>query len=177
MLLQTQRLLLRRFCLEDADDFYALAGDPRVGPAGGWPVCADRGEAAQVLQSYAGDVSIWAIQVRETNRMAGFIKLLPEENKGNFFAKRLSYALSAAYWGQGYMTEAVQRILSHAFAELQVEMVTAFHYPQNHRSKRVLEKCGFIYDGIIPQGARRYDGELFDAVCYYKMNPQADGFI
>ena len=78
----------------------------------------------------------------------------------------INYALSAAYWGYGYMTETVNRVIQYAFEELNIDLLSVFHYPYNVRSRRVIEKCGFEYEGTIKQGSQRYDGQVFDAVCY-----------
>lgn len=64
------------------------------------------------------------------------------------------------------MTEAVKAILEYAFNQLKVDLISAFHFPNNINSKRVIEKCGFEYECTIKQGYKRYDGEIFDTVCY-----------
>jgi len=64
------------------------------------------------------------------------------------------------------MTEAVQRAIKYVFEDMQIDLLSVFHYPHNLISKRVIEKCGFEYEGIIKQGCKRYDGQIFDAVFY-----------
>jgi len=64
------------------------------------------------------------------------------------------------------MTEAVTRVVEYAFDELHIELLTAFHTPRNIRSRRVLEKCGFQYEGTVQQGSERYDGQIFDRVIH-----------
>ena len=94
------------------------------------------------------------------------VKIYPDENRGKYYAKQINYALSPAYWGHGYMNETVNRVMQYAFKELNIDLLTVFHYPQNVRSRRVIEKCGFEYDGTIEQGCTRYDGLVHDAVCH-----------
>ena len=45
-------------------------------------------------------------------------------------------------------------------------MLAISHFAGNDRSRRVIEKCGFRYEGILYQAYRRYDGMVFDDVCY-----------
>lgn len=64
------------------------------------------------------------------------------------------------------MTEAAQAVLRYAFETLCLEMVTVYHYPSNSRSSRVIEKCGFHYEGTLRRGTTRFDGQVLDNVCY-----------
>ena len=64
----------------------------------------------------------------------------------------------------------VKRIIEYLFEELNIDLLSAFHYPNNDQSKKVLEKCGFEYEITIEQGSTRYDGQVFDAVCYSILN-------
>ena len=73
------------------------------------------------------------------------------------------------------MTEAVKRVIRYAFEEMNIDLLSTFHYPQNFRSKRVIEKCGFQYEGIIKNGAKTYDGHIFDTVFYSILKSEYDG--
>ena len=64
------------------------------------------------------------------------------------------------------MTEAAKCVIGYAFDELKIDLLSAFHYPENYRSKRVIEKCGFEYEITLHQSVKRYDGKLMDMVCY-----------
>ena len=76
------------------------------------------------------------------------------------------YVLDEPYWGRGYMTEAVRGALRFAFDEMELELVSVYHFPFNDRSRRVIEKCGFRYDGILRRAFLRYDGAVLDDVLY-----------
>ena len=64
----------------------------------------------------SGDV--WAIALRECGKVIGQLRMYPDENRGKYAAKYLSYALSADYWGQGLMTEAVKAVIQYVFCRL-----------------------------------------------------------
>ena len=74
--------------------------------------------------------------------------------------------MSEDYCGNGYITEAIKRVIQYLFEELNIDLLSAFHIPDNIKSKRVLERCGFEYEITIKQGYKRYDGQIFDSVCY-----------
>ena len=78
----------------------------------------------------------------------------------------INYLLNENYWNNGYMTEAVKCIVRYAFKDLNVDLLSAFTTPPNIGSKLVLEKSGFVYEGTIKSGYKRYDGEIFDSIIY-----------
>ena len=57
----------------------------------------------------------------------------------------------AACWGKGYATEAVRRVLRYVFSEAAEppELISVRHYDFNNRSRRVIKKCGFKFEGVI----------------------------
>jgi putative acetyltransferase len=78
----------------------------------------------------------------------------------------IGYVLAEPYWGRGYMTEAVERVLAHCFSELGLDLVSVYHFPFNNRSRRVIEKAGFVYEGTLRKASTIYDGSVYDDVCY-----------
>jgi len=168
--IETQRLILRGWRLEDLDDLYEYAKNPNVGPLAGWEPHGNRETSLNVLKSYIKDDDRWAVVLKENGKVIGALRLYPDENRGKFSerssAKLINYVLSEDYWGCGYMTEAVKRAVKYAFEETNTELLTVFHIPDNIRSKRVIEKCGFQYEGTIKEGYKNYDGQVFDSICY-----------
>ena len=164
--LETERLLLRGWSLGDLDDLYEYAQNTDVGIMQGWKPHENKEESRIALNSFIADNETWAIVLKEKNKVIGSIKTYPDENRGRYYAKYVSDVLSADYWGKVYMPEALRRVIKYAFEEMNVELLSVFHYPHNTRSKRVIEKCGFYYEITIPQGQKIYDGQVFDTVCY-----------
>ena len=64
------------------------------------------------------------------------------------------------------MSEAVKCLLQFGFEELHLRLMSISHYTFNDRSRRVIEKCGFVYEGTLRQTFLRYDGEIFDEAIY-----------
>ena len=164
--LQTERLILRGWRLDDLDDFYEYSQSPDVGPMAGWEPHSGKDVSLNILKSFIEKDEVWAITLKETGKAIGSLGLHPEENKGNYYAKSVGFVLSPDYWGKGYMTEAVKRVIQYVFDEMSVDILTVFHFPHNLRSKRVIEKCGFEYEITLKQTQKIYDGQVFDSVCY-----------
>ncbi len=163
--LYTERLCLRDWCTTDADALYVIVHDGTVTIQGGWEPHGSPEISRQYMENGLRDHS-WVIALRETDMVIGFVKLLPDHNRGALKAGMVSYLLGKSHWGCGYMTEALETVVGYAFEKLGLDLLSAFRYPDNLRSARVLERCGFTYEGTISQGCRRYDGARLDAVCY-----------
>lgn len=161
----TERLLLRQWRMEDLDDFHALMSNPSC-PMGGWKPVTCKEEALSVLSAYTETDDVYAIVLKASGRAIGLIKMYADENRGSCDAKLISYLLHENVRNRGYMTEAVQCMVSHAFDGLNIDLLSAFVFPQNAPSRRVLEKSGFLREGVIPNGYLRYDGKRFDSVIY-----------
>lgn len=160
--IETKRLFLRKWELKDLDDFFEYAKNPNVAYPANLNPLQNKDTALQVLESYIISDEIWAIELKETMKVIGQLKIYPDHNRGKFSernsAKFINYALAEEYWGHGYMTEAVKAAVEYAFKETDIELITAFHFPDNNKSRRVLEKCGFEYETTLDNGILRYDG-------------------
>src|SRR6202047_3196906 len=60
----------------------------------------------------------------------------------------VGYWLGVAYWGHGFVTEAVRALIDHAFGDLEHETLISGARVNNPASRRVLEKCGFQWTGV-----------------------------
>ena len=168
--LETERLILRGWRHDDLDDLYGIYKNPKIGLMGNWEPHSSKEASLTALNSFIEDNGRWAIVLKENEKVIGGIRIYPDENRGNFSArnsaKYINYILAEDFWGKGYMSEAVKRAVKYAFDEMSIELLTAFHHPDNIRSKRVLEKCGFEYEVTIERGIKNYDGQTFDSVCH-----------
>lgn len=132
----------------------------------GWKPHENIKEAEKALHQYIEQKYHWAVVLKAENKVIGAIKLNPDNNRGKYYAKAISFVLSPNYWGYGIMTEAAKLVIKYAFDELKIDLLSAFHYSENYRSKRVIEKCGFEYEITLPKSKQRYDGKQMDIVCY-----------
>lgn len=82
----------------------------------------------------------------------------------------IGYWLGEVYWGRGIMTAAVRAVAAHAFTALGFERIETPVYAWNPASMRVLEKCGFVREGIMRKSVFK-DGELIDSMLYARVAP------
>lgn len=147
-MLETERLILRRWEDSDADRLYEYAKDPDVGPIAGWPAHQSIEESRDVIKNVLNGKEAYAICRKTDNKAIGAIEL--KLNGRTDMTERddeceLGYWLGKPFWGQGIVPEAVMEILRHAFEDCGMQKVWVGYYDGNTKSKRVQEKCGFRY--------------------------------
>ena len=148
MILETERLILRRWEESDAEDLYEYASDPNVGPIAGWPAHLSIDESRDVIKNVFNGKEAYAICRKEDGKAIGAIEL--KLNGHTDMTERddeceLGYWLGKPFWGQGIMPEAAREILRHAFEDIGMTKVWCGYYEGNTKSKRVQEKVGFKY--------------------------------
>jgi len=144
--LQTNRLILRDWQLTDAFDMFSYASLPTVGPNAGWKPHQTLDESQAIIKSFIEKNDTWAIVLKQENRVIGSIGLHKRMDITGRFVTELGYVLSTPYEGNGYMTEAVKKVLDYAFDDLKTPLIKVYHFIDNLKSERVIQKCGFIFD-------------------------------
>ena len=148
MILETERLILRRWEERDAEDLYKYASDPAVGPIAGWPAHQSLDESREVIKNVFNGKEAYAICLKEDNKAIGAIEL--KLNGHTDMTERddeceLGYWIGKPFWGQGIMPEAAREMLRHAFEDIGMSKVWCGYYESNTKSKRVQEKVDFKY--------------------------------
>ncbi|MCI1959938.1 MAG: GNAT family N-acetyltransferase [Clostridia bacterium] len=167
MILKTERLILRPIMISDANDIFEYSKDPDVGPNAGWKPHENIEETINIMEDiFVGQDEIFGIVLKNTGKMIGSIGFMKDPKRLNTKARMLGYSLSKKYWGHGFMTEAAKEILKFGFENLNIEIISAYCYPHNTRLKKVLNKCGFEYEGKLRKCEILYNGETFDNECY-----------
>jgi [ribosomal protein S5]-alanine N-acetyltransferase len=149
----TERFVLRPFVEDDADDAFAMYGDPEVMRflgSGDLPSHPDAGYTRKVLAASitrAADLpeglGSWAMERKEDGRVVGAVGLSPMPD-GEI---EVFYHLARAYWGQGYATEAAAAMIVHGFEDLALDRIVAYAYAANPASRNVLRKLGMNHVG------------------------------
>jgi len=144
--LETERLILRALRLSDLDDFFHYCKKETIGPNAGWKPHESIEEAYRILNMMINENEVWGIEHKENHHLIGTVGL-HVRNFDNALANRkeIGYVLDDTYWNQGYMTEAVRKVIEYAFIDEELDEVLCGHSLSNLRSKRVIEKTGFIY--------------------------------
>ena len=152
----------------DAAAHYAVFSDPEVTrywSSGPWTALDQaREHIAGVLAAYAdGSGMRLGIELRATGELIGSASLHRFVDASR--RCEVGYALARAWWGGGYVSEALRALLNYGFTGLDLNRIEADVDPRNGASARVLEKLGFQKEGFMPE---RWivQGEPADTVYY-----------
>ena len=164
-IIETERLRLRPFNLQDVEDVFSYATD--VQWARYLPVPqpytrknAEEFVARQVLLEREKHPS-WAIEHNEVV-IGGIDLTLDFENH----VGELGYSVGRKYWGRGFATEATRAVIDTAFhAYKDLNRVRAMADSRNVGSLKVMEKIGMTREGVLRQN-RLFRGECIDEVWY-----------
>ncbi len=161
--LETSRLLLRRWRSDDLDGLAAINAQPEVMRYIHYGHALDRAATAERLATYQRTwdelgFGLYAVQVKQTGELAGFTGLavpafLPEIMP----AIEIGWRLGRAFWGQGLATEAARAVVAHTRAELNVQRLVSIHVVGNEASARVMVKLGMSLERetLQPDTGRR----------------------
>lgn len=173
-LLQTPRLRLRTVEIADVPALYAVFADPRVMRYWSSAPMEEIAEAEALQADIAAmmrDDTLyqWGIEPLDGAGLIGTVTLYRIDvahRRGE-----IGFALGGAHWGRGYASEAVGAVVAHAFEERGLHRLEADADPRNGASLRVLEKLGFVREGLARERYQLY-GELQDSVMLGLLAPE-----
>jgi len=159
IILQTQRLVLREFSVDDADNLFDLNSDPEVMRY----LTGGRATPREVLRDEVipfhlavyerlDGLGTWAAESCTTGDFLGWFHFRPGPD-GDVTNIDLGYRLCRSAWNKGYATEGSRALINIGFTDLGVERVFGHTMAVNTASRRVLEKCGLTLVRTSP-----YDG-------------------
>lgn len=147
-MIETERLLIRKFTPEDLNKLIEIRSDPDVYKYLGGIERQNPQALAKRLRFYIGCydkygfgtcATIW----KETGEMIGSCGLQPLEDTGEI---EVGYALAKDFWRKGLGYECAKVWLEYGFEKAGLERIVAVAYPENEGSWRVMEKCGMKYE-------------------------------
>ena len=150
--IETDRLILRRFRMEDAESMYKnWASDPEVTKFLTWPTHSDVNVTKSLLEGWiAGyeDTSTynWVMELKDTHEVIGNISVV--RLREDIAAADMGYCMGKAWWGKGLMPEALHAVIAFLFEEVGLNRIAACHDVNNPKSGRVMEKAGMKLEGI-----------------------------
>ncbi len=157
--IQTDRLLLRPFALEDASMVQTLAGEKDIASTTlNLPHPYEDGMAEEWIGTHQdryekGESVVLAIVLNDNGTLIGAIGL--EINKDNDRAE-LGYWIGKPYWNKGYCTEAARALIQHGFDVLGLERIHASHFRRNPASGRVMQNIGMIHEGRLRKHIKKW---------------------
>lgn len=171
--LETERLILRCFTLEDMEQIYYNCWSEY--DVWKWTSYAPMNSVNDVIKvagmftdNWLGAYSrpnrySWAIQLKSTGEIIGrFFGMNPADQINQI---ELAYELGQKWWNKGLMTEVAKAVIDFFFQEVGFNRIYAYHASENPASGRVLQKCGMKYEGTLRQACKCNNG-LFDQVVY-----------
>lgn len=168
--IETERLILRRFKLEDAKDMYNnWASDPEVTKYLTWPSHNSIDVSESVIEMWIEDYKNiesyrWAIELKEFGIVIGSISLIGINNNNENCVT--GYCIGKKFWNKGIMTEAFSAIIEFAFNEIGFQRIGECHYVNNTASGCVMKKCNLKYEGTLRKINRDSGGNLVDCKYY-----------
>jgi ribosomal-protein-alanine N-acetyltransferase len=154
--LETPRLLLRNLVEADAPALFALYSDAETMRYWSCPEYHDPAQALALIRSIGqavaeGSLLEWGVVSRDGDRLVGTLTL-HQLDPGNRRAE-LGFLLGRPWWGRGLMREAAQAALAFAFDPdgLDLHRLEADTDPRNQASIRLLERLGFVREGLLRQ--------------------------
>ena len=162
IVLETPRLILRKYTENDAADFFRLNSDPQVMRYVPDKPIQNIEDARAILVSHP----LVDYRQRGFGRCACILKATGEHIGfcGLKYIKEiegvdLGFRFLPAHWGKGLATEAAQPWVDYGFTKLQLREIIGLAEPENHASIRVLEKVGMKFTGVVrlfDRDMRRY---------------------
>jgi len=168
MRLETERLLIRPYEMDDLDDFCAIFSDPEV-----MAQCAppyDRAACEKWLSCFIQNPIAFAVVEKQSGRMIGhaLFKQLPGEEDGIW---EIGWIYNRAFWRKGYAYEAARAQIDHGFAHLNLHKVCA-ETIDPVKSVRLMEKLGMQQEGVFRRHVKNpVTGRWADLYWYAVLNP------
>ncbi len=168
--IETPRIILRRFKIEDAEQmFNNWASDQIVTKYLSWGVHKDVSETKKIIDSWVGEYENknfyhWCITIKPTGEAIGDISVVKmfEDTE----CCEIGYVLSRKFWNKGIMTEALHAVLKYLFEKVGFYRIQLRHDVNNIASGKVMLKNGLQREGLLRDADKTADGKWHDVVIY-----------
>lgn len=163
-MIETRRLLLRRWVVEDAEALYRYASDRRVSELALWPCHTSVEMSREVIERFfAPNPDTFAMVLKDMDEPIGCVGLVPSGDEHHDIEageREVGYWIGYPYWGYGLTTEAVEGLIGYCRDVLGLHSLLITTDARNVASQRVAEKCGFhfignyVYDNVDSKAYR-----------------------
>lgn len=151
--IETERLTLRRFEFTDDDAMLKnWIADEKIQSLYSEPVYTTKEAVSGLLDKYISsyekdDYYRWAIIEKSSGECIGQIAFFLVDGKNHF--AEIEYCIGSEFQCRGYATEATKAIIRFGFEQMNLHKIQICTKTINKPSKRVIEKCGFTYEGTL----------------------------
>lgn len=170
VVLETDRLILRKFQLTDAENmFINWAASPEVTRYVTWFPHSSVEVSRNVIEAWIDeyqepDYYQWAIVVKDINQPIGSIGVV--RMNSDAASAEMGYCIGDKFWHQGYTSEALFCIMKHLFEVVGFNRISAIHDIRNPHSGEVMKKCGMKYEGTVREERLTKEGQLLTYSIY-----------
>lgn len=145
--IETERLILRKITLDDAEDMYLYASNEEVTRYVTWDTHSSLSDTIVFINTFSPQYdALWGIELKENGKFIGtvhFVWWQPEHKSAE-----IGYVLSKEYWGKGLITEAARAIIFFGFDSMNLVRIQARCFLENKGSESVMKKLGMSFEGI-----------------------------
>ena len=170
--IDTEKLILRRYEFSDAVSMMRnWVSDPAVQNNYAEPVYSSIEEVGALLAKYVAGYEHpnyyrWAVIEKQSGECIGQIAFFLVDVKNEF--AEIEYCIGTQYQGKGYATEACRAVIQYGFDVIGLHKVQICSRPSNAPSRKVIEKCGFVYEGTLRDYFHKDDGS-FESRMYFSL--------
>ncbi|MEG0307248.1 MAG: GNAT family N-acetyltransferase [Clostridium sp.] len=168
--INTDRLLLRKFELDDACDMFKnWATDSEVRKFLSWKphesIEVTKGIVEMWVKEYKDDnIYDWAIELKESGEVIGQISVVKLDEKN--YSCEMGYNISRNYWNKGITSEALKSVIDYLFSQVGFNRIEARYDTNNGASGKVMIKSGMQHEGTLRKVKLRDNKEFYDLAIY-----------
>jgi ribosomal-protein-alanine N-acetyltransferase len=149
-MIETERLIIRKFTTDDVPRLVELRADPEVSKYLGGVKMQNAEAVEKRMQFYIGcyekyGFGMCAMIWKETGEMIGWSGLQPLQETGKI---EVGYGMAKDFWRRGIGLECAKAWLDFGFEKKDLEKIYAIAQPANTGSWRIMEKLGMTFEGI-----------------------------
>lgn len=148
--IDADRVILQPMVIEHAEDLKEWLGLDEIYTYWGRKVTSGEKNPETMFKKRKPTFDFrWSVILKENNKVIGEVQIFDIENcrMGD-----VAYRFNPKYWNQGLATESLQAVIQFIFTKTEIKRLNANADVRNIASNRVLEKCGFVKEGMIRQG-------------------------
>lgn len=147
IILETERLILRRFLEDDWKDLYEYLSQEAVVKYEPYNTFSEE-ECKKEALKRSQQECFWAVCLKENNKLIGNVYFQQQEPK-EFLTWELGYVFNPQYYGQGYATESCKKVIDYGFKVLSARRIVAMCNPKNESSWKLLERLNMRREGHL----------------------------
>ena len=151
--LETERLILRKGTIQDAEEIFENYGkDSLVSKYVVWNQHQSVEDTIKFMKTWqesyeSNDSYKWVVIEKETKKIIGSITAVKVDIKND--TVEIGYCFGSQWWNKGYATETLKKVIEFFFEEVEIETLYANHLTANIASGKVMEKAGMKFEGLL----------------------------